>query len=417
MTRNVEMEISLLELILSVKRRWKTIVIIGIICALLGGIAGFTSERAQLKMQDTSKVEEQKQEKIWYDENKKMYEESDDDCEEVLIRLRETWLRLAKMQKEHPLMEVDPYHCEWENIVVRFEADSGNHIGTVFNWIQTAEAEKLFGDSADRLQAYRTDLITADDKECETTITVIKVDGFDTEEASRYLQDHIQKEAEKSGITLSGISAAHSSGYLYRVADFIKYTRDTMNTVHGTINNVMNVTSAFPQPQEPEEIVTAINMTSVVKTAILGLLLGLIAGAAIMMVVTLKQGRVISRRQMEDTFTLEQLRDCSREHATSFDILNANLDVMTGGNSRILLLASEKKTDVSDIAEMLNAKQEREFVTGKDIIDDSATIDALDETAGIVIAVKLGESRISNIQRIILRAKRLEKKVLGFIII
>lgn len=415
MTRNVEMEISLWELILSIKRWWKVIVLAGIICALLGGAAGYISESSQLKRQDESMIAEQEQKKEWFIDNQKMYEESGEVCEDALIKMREMWLRLAKMQKQHPLMQVDPYQCEWENITLRFDSDSGYHYGTVFNWLQDAESAKVFGDAVDDLEEYKNDLILIDDRECETTVLVVKVPGFDIEPASAYLLDLLQQEAKNSGVNVTSVTSKHVTGYLYRVADFIKYTRDTMNTVQGTMNNVMNVTSAFPQPQEPETLITSISKRAILKSAIMGFLLGLIAGAAFMMVLTMKQGRVISRRQIEDTFDLEQLGDCSREHSAFVDVLNANLDVMTGVNSRIMILPTVKDEKISDIATKLNEQQEREFIAGKDIADDSETIDALYDAVGIVIAVQIGKSRIADIQRILLRARRLDKKVLGFI--
>ena len=159
-------------------------------------------------------------------------------------------------------------------------------------------------------------------------------------------------------------------------------------------------------------------MITLLKYGVVGGMLGLFCAAALVIFLALRKGVVLSQRQMDDTFGLELLSDCSSDKGASADILNANLDVMVGEGAAVMLLSSYADDDsiVDSLVSAWNDGGSREFIAGRDIIDDSETIDALSGVEGILLGVKIGESKLTDIQRVLIRAKKLGKTVLGYVV-
>ena len=120
---------------------------------------------------------------------------------------------------------------------------------------------------------------------------------------------------------------------------------------------------------------------------------------------------------MEETFGLESLSDFTGDKEIACDILNANLDVMTNKGSSIMIVGGLESGSEDELIASLNEDGKRSFVYGDNLKNDKVTIEALESVEGLVIGLKLNQTKAEEIQNHLVRAYNLNKPVLGYILI
>ena len=459
MTRDVEMELSLWEMLLAVKRHWVMVLLCMVVCAVLGGVLGYVrissgiGEVSQTDpgaaTEDLSKISKEHVEyaEELFKENKAQTEEFDAFNKEQVESLRAEWDHLKDIRANDPLMKLDPLNADVERITFSFE--KGSHASMVYDWIQEADEKSLFGDAAEDIVKHKNDLIIINGVSAtgtanaglgaggseysgETTVSVIAVDGFDAKKAVTYLKSWISSKASAVGFSVVAVSSSHLSGENAYVKAYQQSITDRMTDIQNRLAGLYQAAISVVAPPAFENVAddsvsaadtvvdtaAGVSLKDLMKYVLIGFVVGLIAGAAIAIFLTLKKGCVLSMRQVEETFGLELLSDCSSDKGASADILNANLDVMVGEGTAVMLLSSyaDAESSVSSLVSAWNDGGSREFIAGRDIIDDSDTIDALSGVEGILLGVKIGESKLTDIQRVLIRAKKLGKAVLGYVV-
>lgn len=411
MNRNVEYIISIVDIIRMLKYRWKLLCLILLVCvALCGGYKALSNTGDSQALQADSE----------YEEDMEFYNSISESEQVFPDLLKSEWKSICYDRVNNPIYSINPYNCEYEQLVIRFE-DGKNHDWTVNNWIFKADDEELFGDKQDTLSDFKSSLILIGQKEdqtetSETAVQLLVVDEYDAQKAADYLVKQLKQFATEENIGIEEISRASAEGYSEYVDAYQQRNRDRYNSIYNTINNskYMGPNNAAPVSPADEQ---RNKLKDIIKYCLMGLILGLIVGVIIIFFNVIRKHKVISARQIENAFNLELLSDCSSDKATSLDVLNANLDVMTSEHSKIAIVADDTLKDLIDIASKLTEKSDRTFVACIDIFDNPDMIEALKTTDGVVIAVKIGTSKLDQIQRIILRTDKLNLKVLGYVLL
>ena len=424
--------------------------------AVEGEQKNLRSEEYELrKLERQLKTLEQKlkHEEDWYNEEKKMANDYEPINSGVADKLRAEWSRLINLADQHPFMNMNPDKCTWERLTLRFEPDSGSHYSTLLNWINDISDHDLFGIAGRELSVYRDDLISIEDRDSESSIVLTKVDKFDIDKAVNTLKKQIRSKAKAEGIKLTDITTSHFNGRLQRIFDYQLDMVNRLKNVQDSLEGIKDTEGSFQgmvKPEDEEEfqemdslkiqideqkkvvdelketeekaeaekaanvILPGISKGSLLKYGIIGLLLGAFLGACLVIFVTIMRGRLISRRQVEDAFGFELLGDCS-ENDDDLSVLNSNLDLMIGDGRKAMLISTQGADDLDAVVQRWNLKSEGRFIAGHDIIEDSDTIDSLQEVEGIVFGIRIGDTKASDVQRLLLRIHKLEKKVLGYV--
>ena len=311
---------------------------------------------------------------------------------ENIEKLRQEWNDLKTLSEEHPLMKLDPHAVTTERITFAFK--KGSFGGMIYDWLQAADEDRLFGSAKESLASYKNELIyvnsglngtvangtTLDGAMVDAGVTggnevsvgVIAIDGWDTAAALSYIKEIVNAKASAAGLNIIGTSESKWTGESTYVRSFQQSVSDRQNAIPAQIQALYQASVTVVAPPTFEETeasgtttpatpVEPFSLKNLLKYILIGSALGLIAGAAIAIFLTLKQGRVISRRQIEDTFGLELLSDCSKADETSLAVLNANLDVMIGEGKQIMLLGS-RLTDIQRV--LIRAKKLGKQVVG-----------------------------------------------------
>lgn len=414
MIKNVKYEVSILDLLLEIKRKWKVICAFMLAFMLLCG--GYKVVSNNPKSQQGINEEE-------YAENMELYNSYLSAQEDLPDSLKLEWERLYHDRVENPIFSVDPYKCEYEQIVVLFDEKGSNHDWAVNNWILTADNEALFGSQENTLSDYKSVLVSTVwategqvSNTCETAVQIIAVNNFDTDKATTYLIKHFKKSAADEGINIVGVSKSKAKGYNERVANYQEKNRGKLTALYSSLDYFNKMNQFFAAPNNPA-MDQSIYKKIIIKYCIMGLVLGFIIGVALVVFNIIRRRQIISSHQIEDAFDLALLSDCSSEKEASFDVLNANLDIMTSENSTIMVVADGTMEELENITSRWTEASTRLFIACTDLFENPETIERLKTINGIVLGVKLGESKLEQLQRVVLRAEKLNQKVIGYVIL
>lgn len=411
MTKNVNYEITIIEILLLIKRKWKIIGLAVIIGVLLCG--GYKALSDRTEQPENIPDDNYSLEMAYYD----YYLSVQKDMPNAL---KEDWENVCNERLKNPVCSVNPYNCEYELIVLRFSEKDVNHESTIKSWISKADNEKLFGTNADILSDYKTSIMMVEKsnwpERSETAVQVISLDDYDSKAAADYLVKHFSQCAEEEQINIEGISKTSVKGYNETLNKYQQNNRNDFNAIYSAFSNNNNMVHYITQPAS-SEVSASERLKSIIKFCILGALLGFIVGVAIILFGLLRKRDVISVRQIEDTFNLELLSDCSTGNNSAVDVLNATLDVMTGKHSTIAVITDDALKGLELFSNSESGEKERTYLVCTDIFNNSEMIDSLKKSDGIVLGIELGKSKIEQIQRILSRSEKLNQRVLGFILL
>ena len=433
MTRDVEVERSLLEMVLAAKKHWVMVLLISVLCAVIGGVFGYIrksqSTDTEVSMEELTEELKTKKEhnefiKDSFDENSKMREASDEVYEDISKTYRAEWYRLSELREKHPICKLDHSECTSARLTILYKQETGSHNSMIRDWIRNADEKDLLGDKADELKDYKNDLIHIDSGgQDEALISVYEVDGLDVDKTIGFLKEYIASKSRVAGLTIVGTSSSEYTGYDEYVYQFQLDITRKMSEIQDTLDSIYKRATTVVEEPVIEEVAdtpvvqTGVGIKDLLKYAIIGFIGGLFVGIVLAIFIVIRKGCVLSMRQVEDTFRLERLGNCAKGEDVSLDVLNANLDVLVGDDKKIMLLGSSAEDNTEEYVNKWNAQSERKFVAGKDLINDSATIDALADVEGILLGVVIGKSKHSDIQGVLIRANKLGKNVLGYVVI
>jgi len=409
MKKNTEYEITLFEIVKLLIRKWKLICIVMVVFVVLcGGYKAVTTSN-DTPIPDTQQNNDYEQEAELYE----FLSEAEGSYHDYLVG---EWKNISYERLNNPIFSVNPYDCEYEQIVIRFGNDGSNHNWTVNNWILKADDDQLFGSHKGELSSYKSSLIAiGEDESSDTAVQIIAVEGFDTKKASDYLRKLFTQFAAEEDVAIS-ISSASAKGYNEYVEKYQHNNRDKYYSIFSAFTNSKTMISNIVAPSNPAEAKNG-TTKSVIKFCIMGLILGFILAAVYIVFDVIRKREIISARQVGDAFDLELLGDCSTDNEASIDVLNANLDVMTEEHSTVAVVTEDSIEDIDEIALEWTKKGDRKFVFCSDIFDDPESIEGLKKARNIVIGIRIGKSKLGQIQRILLRANKLNLNVLGFVLL
>lgn len=412
MTKNADYEISISEVITLLKRRWKIICILMLVFVVLcGGYKAISSRGAE---QAGQSYEEFEKDKAFYDYSIEIQQDFPDS-------LKADWERTSYDKVNNPIFSVDPYKCEYDQIVIRFNGEDSNYGWTVSNWIFSADNKKLFGNNGDSLADYKSSLIVIgqnelDTKASDTAVQIIKVEGFDTKQATDYLIDHFKACSVEDNVVIEGLSESNCLGYNHYVDNYQQRNIIRYNSLYANFANSKSFSSYITEPVNPDNEKNG-KLNDIIKFCLIGLILGFVIGIVFILFEVIYKREIISAKQIERAFDLELLSDFSSGHEASLDVLNANLDLMTGVGNKIAVIVDNSINDVVDIPSKWTEQSDRSYILCTDIFDNPDMIEGLRNTDGIVIGVKIDKSKPEHIQKVILRANKLNIKVLGFVLL
>ena len=167
-----------------------------------------------------------------------------------------------------------------------------------------------------------------------------------------------------------------------------------------------------------------------IKNSVIGAVFGLVLGCGIALFRGLFSGRIESQSEVWNRYAFPVIGVLPRTQKTWFDRTIRRLEGEPEGNFEATAQATAQSllsriggrsvclvsTDSLDMAKKLAACTEDRVKVLGSIIDDAASVKKLADFDGIVLVEQRGKSRLSLVDAEVLRAKALEKEILGIVL-
>ena len=124
MKTSAAFEMSISDIILLLKSKWKFISVITLLFIILcSGYKAISASPDQLQQEDN------------YVQEKETYDLMQEIQPKINDYLKDYWLKTDSEIVNDPIFSIDPYKCKYERLVIRFDGDSISHDQLVTNWI------------------------------------------------------------------------------------------------------------------------------------------------------------------------------------------------------------------------------------------------------------------------------------------
>jgi hypothetical protein len=394
-------------LITTYRNNAKLIIVITLVCGLLLGAYRYFGLHKQITNSDN------------YDEIMREYETSREQYDgqiaamsQMIDELNASISLAEESIMENPIMQINPFDCDYAEITI--SENSGDNVGlqTVGAWINDTNTEKIFGKEDSQLSKYKNDVVSVTTGSLlieEPQIRIYDTNKYDYIKVADNIKKQLSQKLTEADLNTE-ILVTYGSGRSQELFERQDRIRTNLNKMYADLRATQENRRILVAPIAPSNITKAAALESVLKFVITGLVLGLIAGAVLVLFMISSGGFIISKDQMSNMFGLSCFGEGSSEESIS--LIRANLQPYK--NKKILLLSETGCDELNQI--MKRAANNIEYKVGHNINDDVYAINCLPEIDAIVLGVKLGNSRIGDIQLIDMKSRSVEKPIIGYIV-
>lgn len=458
-------EIDLKDLMFAILRKWRVVLAVAVILAvLLGGGKTFQAYRAA--KDSTAQAEAQET----YQRELDSYTTAKESGEQEIENINEDIQNQQKYMDESVLMNMSPYDvCEAKadlfiktdyQIMPGMIYQSVDYTDSILQAYQSAlssaSLQESVAKSASLEPQYLKELIsvargsvTMDDAGFTryTNLLTIKVRYSDKETAEKILNSvlsevsSLQKQVESAigPHTVSIVNQTVGSTVDMALASQQKSARDQITSLQQSLTEKEDALKELEEPKAPITGGTAVMKTGV-KYAVLGGILGVFAVAFCISAVFVMSDKVYAAKDIRIRYGLNFLgvmeapgkkkggridawlarmegrRACLDEERNGA-LLAANVENYAGGLKKILVTGLTSEAQIKQVAELLRTQLKGyELVAGANMLESAETLKKLPECEGVILVEQTGVSGYSEIAQEIEKVKGMDKPVIGCVV-
>lgn len=435
-------EVSLRRMLFSVGYRWKSIVAVAAILAvLLGGIQGVRTFRQMRSRQ------------LAVQNNQISAEEENARLERRIELLEKNIADHKAFLAESLLMQIDPYHVYQAKALIYIAADDPDAVTNDNQEANTSALVNVYYTAANTQEM--TELVAqaagVDVLDLSELVNIyiqqdqnlqIAVYNPDAQIASQILSaylDYLEEYQSKLGQSI----AKHSYRVVFEtvglgesqsVRDKQSEARNHLTELEKALENLQKEYDGLRNPMQSVDAGTA-----AFKNGIKWAMLGVVAGAVLAVVVIcfgfVCGDRISSSAELKCRFGIRELggfwagkRKCgffssklmaaegriSSNSEENLDLIAANIASFAQSGESVLITGSMQYPEF--VAKLQQRLPDIKLVAGGSLIADAAAVRMLSLCQGVILLVKKGESRYSAVSREIDRVSDLDKRLIGCII-
>ncbi len=447
-----EQEIDLKDLMFAVLYRWRRIILVAVIMAvLLGGYQAVSSYRTQ---NDEETIEKTQKE---YDAAVELYEKNQENCEREIDNLMKSIEEQQEYLEKSRLMNMSPYDVWKAETVLFVKTDyqimpdmvyqNLNFTDTVLEAYRTALTNLEFlEDVAEKVDlderyleelvsvAVSGNLLTIDVKdETESGVNAIMdamLDGVD--DAKRRIRTSIGSH------TVSEVSSSVGSQVDLSLQDTQKSQGDRLRTLNDNLSKKQDELEALEEPEAPETSTTSA-IKSGIRYAVLGAVLGAFLVIFFACVSFLMSDKVYSAKELKNRYRVKVLgtlpvsakkrsgldawirkkegRAGGTDISVEYSLIAANAANYAGDAKSLMVIGTADGKLISDVVGGLeNRLTGVKVVTGGNVLRDAQMLRKLPECDGVVLVEQCSRSVYSDVALEIEKVKDLQKAVVGCVV-
>lgn len=458
-TYEYEQEIDLKELMFAVLHKWRPILALAVVLALvLGGYKGLSTYRNENDESTRKEAEEQYQKEL------KFYNENVESCEREIDNLEKDITRQQEYLEESVLMNMSPYD-EWEaraelfvktdyEIMPDMVYQNIDFTGTVLQSYQSALTSAEFMETvaanAELESRYLQELVNITvgrtDNKINNLLTIQVICG--EEAKAREILDDILDGVNQFKGQIRTVVGNHIISQVNRslgakvdleLAEKQKNERQRLTDLNTALN-----TKKDERDQMEEPTVVVASSTAGVKSAIKYGLIGGVLGAFIVVffvcVSFVMSDRVYSAKELKYRFKVKILgslpvadskktnkidawlnrmegRGQNKDTNIEYSLITANISNYAGNSQSLLVIGGAREELINHVTSELTGRLAGvKVVCGGDLLSDAEGLKKLPGCDGVVLVEQCKESLYSNVELEIEKIHDMDKKIIGCVV-
>lgn len=418
--------VSLVCLLKSAFKRWKIILIAGIIIGcLLGGYKIFSIHSKKDAMTEEYNTYVSKMDA--YKESLKEYRQTVKDLQTQInakLSYFENSIKMNLDTQNVPMATADITISSSKNLTTEGLAAIKN---SIYNEIVFGESVNTVAKKYDISPTSLRELITC--KMSTTGPTVrITVRALDEETAVKYRDDLLEELNKKVGTMQKALGAFEiqafnksvMTGYDAELSTFQEKQHTSITTLESAAYTAQNQSNQLSKPVAVPQYSKKYMLVNGIKMGIVGLVGGIILAAAAVIAFLLRKGVIFTPDEIDGEFGIRTLSDLSAVKADKaekeLDYILARIEnAMKEGASRVAVvgLASSKK--IEQLTKALNKRTGASirFIHVPDILGNAASLRELKKADGVVLMEEIGKSDYLGIRKEIAVIADSGKEIIG----
>lgn len=460
-----EQEVDLKDLILAILRRWRSIIVVGILMAVvMGGYAAVSGSRAGAGESEDEQT---------YEDALALYESEKTGLEMEIENLEMTLKGLSAYQENSLLMKISPYNKPVASAEVYIDAEDSQVMrslakaytavlkneNTLEKLYQILPLEDQYLLELFSVDSYLQGMVTVEYAADSSTVTStyygedinmlsIKATAGDQETAGLLLEALLGEMESSEGElaasigphTLNVVDEGISAVVDMELAKKQQDNRDSRSQLTTALENSQTAYDELEEPAVPSA--GGVSMGRVLKYVVLGGAVGVFLMAFAYCVVYLMSDKIHSEKDLksrfgikilgvmpgsgvgEHTFFIDQWlyrlegRNCSGQMEPAYDLAAANLKNYAGGAKNLLLTGTVGEEQMKELAQSLSRRLPGFVLTvGKNMAEDVDTRKKLPDCDGVILVEKAEASRAGAVQQEIEMIGNVGKEIVGAVVI
>ncbi len=447
-----EQEIDLKDLMFAVLYKWRPIILVAVVLAVvLGGYRAVSSYRSQ---NDAATVEKAQKD---YDAALELYEKNKANCEREIENLTKSIEDQQDYLEKSALMNMSPYDVWVAQTVLFIKTDyqimpdmvyqNLNFTDTILASYRTAltnlEFLKTVADSVGMDERYLEELVSV---AVSGNLLTIEAKG-ETESTAEKIMDAMldgvdsKKDQIRTSIgnhTVSQVSSSVGSKVDLNLQDTQKAQSDRLTTLNDSLEKKQDELDALEEPEKP----STSTMTAVkngIKYAVLGCVLGAFLVVFVVCVIFLMSDKLYSAKELKNRYRVKILgklpasakklsavdarlrklegRAGNTDTSAEYGLIAANISNYAGDVKSLMVLGTADPKLLSQVVSGLESRLAGvKVMAGGNVLRDEQSLRQLPECDGVVLVEQCGSSAYSDVALEIEKAKDLQKNVVGCVV-
>ena len=333
---------------------------------------------------------------------------------------------------DHPLLKVSDGTFALKVLSFSFSLKMEQN-PDVESWVNQIDSKELFGPNYKAVEAYRGDLIecmefindipsdqsptqSSDQSSAIWQIKVYDIEEYDVDNVLSVITETIMDNAEKEGILINSHSIVNKTPSSKEVSELREYITNRVTRLQEKIVG-LKTSQALSEPVN-SQIKVESGLKRVFAFALIGFIFGGCLVILFLVVKTIYSNKVLTTRQIETFLKLVNIGhyDGSKASAHLVDVTICALNGTTN-TPNVLCVSNDRNTYINESIHGLCSTEglKAHYSFGVSGFEDNETLNHIQEIDGIVIPVRLGDTKYSDIENILSWATAIKKNVIGFV--
>ncbi|MBQ8054667.1 MAG: hypothetical protein IJ198_12825 [Lachnospiraceae bacterium] len=403
-------QVSLVRLLRCALMRWKLILLAGVV---LGGLMG-----AYKILSIHSKKDQMIKEYDSYKTKQEVYKASVEQYKSTISNLQQAVDEKQDYIKNSLKMNLDYVRCpeSFAELTITGTGEKALTAADITSIMNALYDEVYFGNVVSEIaekrgmnSEYLREVISVKITPAASVVRVV-VRAEDTENAKaikeelldKLLKEKVKGMSDLGDFKVTVINEGTAQVFDAEIQNYQVAQNDALTKLQSSLYTAQNQSSGLTKPVAVDQYSKKYMLINGIKLGFVGLAAGMVLALAVIIVMIIRKGVILSPEEIDGEFGLKTLADFSdrkTEEASAIEFMLARLERCMAGkeNKEIGIVGSVSADQIEKLAAKLGervpaAKDDLKFVAIPDFSKDAAAFRKLGDMAGVILTEQIGKS-------------------------